>query len=111
HLPHLVEEDRAAVGQLEPAQSALRGTRERALLVAEQLALEQRIGDRRAVHRDERLAAPRGEVVDTARHELFPRPRLPLDQDGRGDRSNMLDLDETLLDGRVITYDSVELLK
>src|SRR2546426_1036633 len=47
-LPRRGGGDRAAVGQLEPAQSALGGTRERALLVAEQLALEQRIGDRRA---------------------------------------------------------------
>src|SRR5437879_805966 len=34
HLPHLVEEDRAAVGQLEAAQPALGGAREGALLVA-----------------------------------------------------------------------------
>src|SRR5207245_1149303 len=98
HLPHLVEEDRAAVGQLEPAQSALGGTRERALLVAEQLALEQRIGDRRAVHRDERLAAPRGAVLETERSRASTRscaadgscsPPVSTRQSGIGSRRRM----------------------
>ena len=40
-LADLVEEERAAVGQLEPAALALGRAGERALLVAEQLALEQ----------------------------------------------------------------------
>ena len=41
HVADLVEEQRAAVGQLDLADGLLRRARERALLVAEQLALEQ----------------------------------------------------------------------
>ena len=57
----LVEEQRAAVGELEAAELALDGAGERALLVAEQLALEQRLGERAAVDLDERAARARRE--------------------------------------------------
>ena len=45
HVADLVEEQRAAVGLLEPADAAAIGAGEGALLVAEQLALQQRLGD------------------------------------------------------------------
>ena len=57
HLGDLVEEQRAAVGELEAAGAAIGGAGERALLVAEDLALEQRLGNRRAVDGDERRGA------------------------------------------------------
>ena len=60
-LADLVEEERAAV---RPARSSPAWRRdragERALLVTEQLALEQVLGDRRAVDVDERRARARG---------------------------------------------------
>src|SRR5690606_31344723 len=46
HVADLVEEQRAAVGLLEPADPPLHRARERALLVAEELGLEQLGGDR-----------------------------------------------------------------
>ena len=49
----LVEEQRAAMGQLDLALGRLDRAGEGALLVAEQLAFEQVLGDRRAVDRDE----------------------------------------------------------
>ena len=52
-LADLVEEERAAVGLLEAADAPLVRAGERALLVAEELALEERLGERRAVERDE----------------------------------------------------------
>jgi hypothetical protein len=48
HLADLVEEQRAAVGELERAGARGDGAGERALLVAEQLALEQVLGARRS---------------------------------------------------------------
>ena len=45
-LADLVEEQRAAVGHLEAAGLLLGRAGERALLVAEQLALDQRLGER-----------------------------------------------------------------
>jgi hypothetical protein len=49
-LSDLVQEDRAAIGQLEPAEPALKGAGERALLVTEQLRGDQVAWNRRAVH-------------------------------------------------------------
>src|SRR5262245_49242856 len=61
HLRDLVEEEGTALGELEAARPPLEGAREGPLLVAEDLALEQRLGDRRAVDGDERAMATRRE--------------------------------------------------
>src|SRR5205085_12408700 len=62
-LADLVEEDRAARRQLELTRTPLGRARESAALVAEQLRLDQRLWNRGAVDRDERLLASRREVV------------------------------------------------
>src|SRR5262249_61849741 len=60
HVRDLVEEQRAAVGELEAAGAIGARVGERALDVAEQLALEQAIGETAGVDRDECLVgAPR----------------------------------------------------
>src|SRR5216117_265801 len=79
----LVQEQRAAVGQLEAAQPPLGGAGERPALVAEQLALDQRLGDRRTVDGDERPVAPVGKVVDRARDQLLAGATLAIDEHGR----------------------------
>jgi len=77
----------------------------------EQLAFEQRLGKRRAVDRDERLAAPRREVVDRPRDQLLAGARLAFDQHGRADRRHLLDLDQQLLDSRRLADDAGALLQ
>ena len=57
HLADFVEEQRAAVGHLQLAALVAVGAGEAALDVAEQLRLEQRLGEAGAVDRDERPAA------------------------------------------------------
>src|SRR4030095_10092994 len=69
-LADLVEGERAAVGELDPAALALGRAGERALLVAEQLALEQLLAERRAVDRHERARRARALGVDRARGGL-----------------------------------------
>src|SRR5665647_1194121 len=63
--------------------------REGAALVPEELGLEQRFRNRRAVHCDERLAPRRTRVVDAAGDQLLPGSRLTNDENGghpaRGD--------------------------
>jgi hypothetical protein len=66
HLADLVEEDGAVVGHLELARLVAIGAREAALHVAEQLRLEQRFGQPRAVDGHER-APPRSEWAPMAR--------------------------------------------
>src|SRR5207253_6290238 len=66
----LVEEEGAAVCELEAADPSRDGTGEGAALVAEELALQEAGGDGGAVELDERASAPGAERVDQA-----PAPR------------------------------------
>src|SRR5262249_54024847 len=63
----LVEEERSAVGELEPAGPRADGAREGSPLVAEELGLRQRIRQRRGVDGHERAVAARALRVDRAR--------------------------------------------
>ena len=64
---HLVEEERAAVGHLEQPGLRLVRVRECPALEAEQLGLEQGLGEGGAVDVDERLLRPWPLVVEGAR--------------------------------------------
>ena len=88
HGADFVEEQHAPVGQLELADAAP-GVRagERAARVAEQLAFEQRVGDRPAVDADEGLVAAVAGGVDGAGHQFLSRAGFAADEDrGRGPR-------------------------
>ena len=58
------------------------GAGEGALLVAEELALEERLGDGRAVDRDERPAPPVRQLVDAPREHLLAGAALADERDG-----------------------------
>src|SRR3546814_3545640 len=60
HIADFVEEDRAAVGRLEPALAGLERTGERALFMTEQLRFQKLARNGPAVHGDE-ARAPRSE--------------------------------------------------
>ncbi len=88
HVADLVEEQRAALRLLELARPALVGAGEGAALVAEQLALEQRLRERRAVDGEERARRPRPEASWIARAtSSLPVPRSPTISTGRGMRA------------------------
>ena len=80
HVADLVEEQRAAVGLHEQPGARRLGVGERAPGVAEQLALEQRLGHGRAVDGDERARAPASGVVQRARHQLLAGAALAGDE-------------------------------
>ena len=80
HVGDLVEEDRAAVRELELAALLRERAGEGALLVAEQLGLDQLLGHRGAVHLDERALAALALQVDLARDELLAGAVLAGDQ-------------------------------
>ena len=97
HVADLVEEERAAVGQLEAAARSRDRAGEGALLVAEELALEQLARDRGAVDRDERARrARRARLVDGARDQLLAGAGLAGDEHGRVGRRHPLDLAHAL---------------
>ena len=91
HVADLVEEDRALVGLLELADLPIGGAGERALLVAEQLRLDQLVGDRRAVDLHERAVAAQALAVDRARHQLLADAALAPDQHGGVGRRRLAD--------------------
>ena len=70
-LAHLVEEQRAAIGRLEPPRPLAGGTGKGALGVAEQFAFGQGFGQRRAVHMHQRLVATWRMAVQPAREQLL----------------------------------------
>ena len=79
-IADFVEKDGAAVGQLELAAPERRGAGERALLVAEQLALDQLGRNRGAVHFHERTRGKRALAMDVGREQLLAGPRLSRQQ-------------------------------
>src|SRR5262249_54175582 len=80
HVADLVEEERAAVGLDEEARLVAERSSERTAHVAEELALEQRLGERSAIDGDERTGAARAVLVDRARDHLLPGAALAEDQ-------------------------------
>ena len=101
HLGDFVEEQGPARGVLE--QSGMVGERpgEGASLVAEQLGLEQRLGDRRAVDRDEGRARAPGHLVQHLGHEVLAGAALAGDEHrGGGGRDPFHELDQSTHLGR-----------
>src|SRR5262249_12147380 len=79
----LVQEERAGARQLDLADAVVDRAREGAALVTEELALEERVGKRRAVDGDEAAALALALEVDRARRELLAGAGLAVDEDGR----------------------------
>src|SRR5215470_3008847 len=82
-LAHLIEEERALVGQLEPPDPVPDRSREGTLHVTEELALEQLARNRSAVDRDQGTIATRTQLMNRPRRQLLASPRLSGDQDRR----------------------------
>ena len=92
-----VEEERAAVGALEAALVRPGGPGEGARLVAEEFALEERVGDGRAVHLEERGVPAVREIVQPRRDQLLARAALADDEHGlleRRDRGDLVECGE-----------------
>ena len=87
HVADLVQEDRAAVSLNEFSDLACGGPGKRPLLVPEQLALDQLLGDRRAVHLNKGLPLSLAETMDLPGHQLLAHAALSGDQNGRAGRS------------------------
>src|SRR5262249_29484881 len=80
-VAYLVEEECSLVRQLEAADLLHDGAGEGALLVSEQLALQQPRGDGRTVQLDEGAALARAQVVQGPSDELLARAGLAENED------------------------------
>src|SRR5688572_14810098 len=97
HLADLIEQQRPAFRHLEETDLVGCGARERPLLVAEQLTLDQVLRNRRAVDLDERALDAVRVVVNRVGDQLLARAVLALDQDVRVAGGHALDELEEIL--------------
>ena len=88
HVADFVEEERAPVGQLEPAGPAGHRAGEGALFVPEQLALDEPGRNRRRAHADEGATLPAAQRMDRASDELLAGARFAQQQDRRFGRGH-----------------------
>ena len=108
NVADLVEEDRAAVGLLQQPLFLILRAGEGALLEAEQLRFEQRVGDGAAVDRHEGLLVPRAPAVDRPGDQFLAGAALAGDQHIAFACRRLLDEPEDLLHGRAVADDLVE---
>src|SRR5262249_42250567 len=108
-LADLVEEQRAAVGLFEETASIGARVRERALLVPEELALEQVLRDRTAVDRHERQVLAVRSLMDRTRDELFADAALAVDEDRGLEVGDLRDRAEDVRHRRALREDRFEL--
>jgi hypothetical protein len=92
-IADLVEEERALVGAAHQAGPVLAGVGIGAAPHAEELALDEGLGDGAAVHRHERAAAPAGSV-DGARQDLLAGAGLALEDHRHGRPGDRLEVAE-----------------
>ncbi len=107
-LADLVEEDRAAVGDLEEPALVRVGPGEGAAPVAEELALEERVGERAAVLRHEAALLARARIMDGARDEVLARAGLAGEQHRRVGLGDLLHHVEDALHGGARAHQLVE---
>jgi hypothetical protein len=108
---HLVEEDRPVMGGLEEAMLGAPGVGEGALLEAEKVGFQERLGVGRAVQLHESAGRGQDRLVEEAGDQALARSRLALDEDG-GDPAAALvppgeaaELGAHRLDGRALPQD------
>src|SRR6266851_4882957 len=89
-LADLIKKKGSPIGDLEESGRIVHGARESALLVAEELALQERLGQGGAVDRYEGFVLPRAVGVNRPGDQFLPRSRLALQQDSDGRRDRAL---------------------
>ena len=100
----LIEKNRAAVGQLETSHAVGHGTRESAFAVAEKLAFEQILGNRRAIDGHKVAVLAQGLVMQGARHQFLAGAAFPGDQHRGGRIGHERDQVANSLGGFARTY-------
>src|SRR5439155_5744188 len=107
-IADFVQKDRAQMGNLEAPGLARDGSRERAFLVPEELALDQRLWQRRAIDRHEGTGRPAASLVDESGQELFAASRFTKQKNRgvawRGERG----LPDGFFQSRAVTNDLLE---
>jgi hypothetical protein len=106
----LVQEDRPPVRQFEAPDCLRRGPRERAALMAEQLALKQGGGQGGAGDCAQRPLPARAEVMDRPGHKRLAGPGLAQHEHGGIGGGHLLDQAQDLLEGSTAPDDVLEVV-
>ena len=93
------------MGELEVAHVAAFGASEGAALVSEELALDQRVGDRAAVDAHQPVGGAVAVAVDRADHEALAGARLAVDQHREIGLRHLLDEVADLADLRAVSHE------
>src|SRR5207302_11207651 len=107
-LPHFVEEDRSTGCRLETAHAPSESARERALLVAEELAFQKARRNGCAVELHEGTRAAPAEIMDSPGQQLLAGARLAMNENRAVGRAHRLDLLERPAQRRALPHDSPE---
>ena len=106
-----IEKERPPVCDLETPMTWIHGAGECAALVAEQLALDQRGRQRRAVDADERALASRAPIVQRPREQLLARACIACQEHRRVGGRDLHHPGEALAQGRTFSDDFVKSLQ
>src|ERR1051326_2679858 len=90
HFADFIEQQGAAIGFFELADTTRDGARERAFLMAEQFGFQKIFRDGGAIDGDERLVGARALAVNVAREDFFTGSRFAGDQDGSIRRRDLI---------------------
>jgi len=82
-IANLVEENSAAMGQLDLSLLELVGPGKGTLLVPEEFALQEFLGEAHTIDSDERRLLPLTPVVDGSSKDLFPGAAFPEEQNSQ----------------------------
>src|SRR5262249_40672924 len=108
HVSDLIQEESSALSKFETAGPPLQCTSECALLMPKKLALDQCLGNRRAVNRDERPRAAPTHVVDGAGHQFLAGPALTIHQNRHLGWSGLANQKEHLLHRDAVAHQLAE---
>src|SRR3970040_1846283 len=107
-IADFVQEEGPAVRELDLAEAARQGPRERPFLVSEQLALDERVRDGGAIDGDERTLPTGAVEMEGPGDEFLAGSALAGDEDGRTGVGDLLDLGVDFPHGRALSDEVVE---
>src|SRR5260370_37700518 len=102
-LGGFIEENAASFGNFEKAFLVVDGAGERAFLMAEEFAFEERFGQRGAIKGEKQTVSALAVLVDRAGGKLLAGTAFAIDQHGRFAESDALDESVNLLHARAVT--------
>src|SRR5262245_35555405 len=107
-VTYFVQKQRTGLRAFDAPFPLLHGSSKGSFLIPEQLALEERIGDRSTIYRDERSATSRTLAVNCTCNQLFPRTAFACNQHGHIGRPNQPYVAKHMMHGPAVSHQAHE---